>query len=97
MENWGRGRRNEGASALEAGGGPTGIISFRRVGRLWTEARAGGVRGRVTGKYRGPRFPQVGSGGARGSSFGPVRSLAAGGARAGAREGGRGGRDQARQ
>lgn len=43
MENWGRGRRNEGASALEAGGGPTGIISFRRVGRLWTEARAGGV------------------------------------------------------
>lgn len=75
--------------ALKAGGGPTEIVSFRRGGRLWTEARAGGVHGRVTGKYRGPRFPAAGSGGARGSSSGPVRSLAAGGwgARVGVREG----------
>ncbi|KAK2118304.1 hypothetical protein P7K49_005191 [Saguinus oedipus] len=36
-----RGRRDEGASALQAGGGPTGIVSFRRGGRLWTEARTG--------------------------------------------------------
>lgn len=59
--------------------------------------RLGGVQGRVMGKYRGPRFPTPGSHYDGGSSFGPVRSPAAGGREAGSEGGGfERRRDQAR-
>lgn len=58
-ESEGRGRRDEGASALGAGGGPTGIVSFRRGGQLRTQAQTGAVPGRGTGKYRDARSPRL--------------------------------------